>query len=213
MPVYTRKGDQGKTCLANGAKVHKNNERVEIYGSVDELNAAIGFSLALLNEAKAEGKASLLCELARIQHLLFEIGAELAAYRPKADKKDHEKHSSKSALASSFLREEAKSLEESIDAMEASVGPMRFFILPGGSCASAALHLARTICRRLERQMTPYLKAQAKDRTMELEEPGFVSSYVYAFINRLSDYLFIAARYANHIQKTADIAWKKKQAT
>ncbi len=180
--IYTRTGDDGTTGLATGERVKKWDRRVAAYGAVDEANAAIG--LARLH---AGGDPDLDAMLARIQNDLFDLGADLAT--PERDK----------PLAWTPLRivgEQVTRLETEIDAMNAAIPPLDSFVLPGGSPLAAHLHLARTIARRAERLMAE-LAAQPAER---------VSEPALAFINRLSDHLFVAARRANG-NGAGDIKW------
>jgi cob(I)alamin adenosyltransferase len=177
--IYTRTGDGGTTRLASGAKVSKASLRVEAYGGVDETNAAIG--LARLHTS---GDARLDPILARIQNDLFDIGADLAT-PPVADEK-------RPALR--ILDSQVDRLEAEIDAMNDHMAPLTSFVLPGGSAAAAALHLARTICRRAERTAV----------ALAAEEP--VSPAAMKYLNRLSDLLFVAARFAND-EGRADVLW------
>ena len=193
MPIYTRKGDEGHTYLANGSKVSKNHLRVNVYGILDELNSTIGLAAAYL---KGEEAKELYTELCCQQHLLFELGAELAAYENPA------------AQAEAISSLDTQNLETSIDRMEAKVGPMRNFILPGGSLASAALHLARSTCRRLERQMT---KLIYEYENQDEKQKTIIEKEAYRYINRLSDYFFMAARYANSLAGCPDINWQKRK--
>ena len=170
MKIYTRTGDHGETSLFGGARVPKHDPRIEAYGTIDELNSQLGV-------ARASWPASPLDDLfARIQSDLFDIGAHLAAPGstrfPGADPA------------------RVAELEQSIDAMESELPPLRNFILPAGCAAAAQLHVARTVCRRAER-----LVAALQDE----------ASIVY--LNRLSDFLFVAARYANLKHGVADVTW------
>lgn len=178
MKIYTKTGDDGTTALFDGARVHKNHERVELYGDVDELNSVIGVAASFL---KNEGLRK---ELHGIQKDLFALGAKLA--NPKEKKQKNK---------ADFAEEKVTALEKSIDMMEKILVPMTSFILPGGSQAAAFLHLARTVCRRAERKLVALT-------THEDIDPLYVH-----FLNRLSDYLFVAARYANLLEKNLDVPW------
>jgi cob(I)alamin adenosyltransferase len=179
--IYTRTGDDGSTGLANGERRAKCDPRVEAYGDVDETNSAIG--LARLSVAPWPELDAM---LARIQNDLFDLGADLAT--PPSDK----------PLGYEPLRvvaTQVSRLEGEIDALNARLTPLRSFVLPGGHPAAAALHLARAISRRAERRMV----ALAADGET-------VSAAALQFINRLSDFLFVAARIAND-EGLADILW------
>jgi cob(I)alamin adenosyltransferase len=183
--IYTRTGDDGSTGLANGERRAKCDARVEAYGDVDETNSAIG--LARLSTATIPELDAM---LERIQNDLFDLGADLAT--PPSEK----------PLGYEPLRiapVQVARLEQEIDALNARLSPLRSFVLPGGSAAAAALHLARVIARRAERRMVA-LAASGES----VGEPAL------HFINRLSDFLFVAARVANN-DGAADILWKPGQ--
>ncbi len=175
--IYTRGGDKGETSLGSGDRVKKHALRVAAYGTSDEANACIG--LARLH---TEGDADAM--LARIQNDLFDLGADLCT--PEDGKR-----------ANGALRvvdEQVTRLENEIDAMNADLEPLKSFVLPGGTPAAAALHLARTVTRRCERLMT------------ELSESEPVNPAAIKYINRLSDHLFVLARKLNDDGK-ADVLW------
>jgi len=170
MKIYTRTGDKGTTSLVYGQRVPKNDERVEAYGTIDEANSMIGLASSYLKNENHEELKSLLDKFHRIQTLLFHVGAELSTPPQKEVKwKIEGKH--------------IKELEEYIDELDAKVPPLKQFILPGGHPAGAALHVARTIVRRAERCSV----------SIEAINPDAL-----AYLNRLSDFLFVAARYVNH---------------
>ena len=179
--IYTRAGDAGATRLATGESVSKSDLRVEAYGAVDETNACLG--LARLHTA---GQA-LDAILARIQNELFDLGADFST-PAKAD----EPAGSKLRI----LDSQVARLEGEIDALNAELPPLTSFILPGGTAAAAALHLARTVCRRAEREAV---------RLAEAGEP--VSGPALRYLNRLSDLLFVAARFANDAGAT-EVFWQ-----
>ncbi len=165
--IYTRTGDDGTTRLATGAPVSKADLRVEAYGAVDETNSALGL-------ARLHAEAGLDAQLARVQNELFDLGADLST--PPGGK----------APALRIVNAQVARLEAEIDAMNAGLPDLTSFVLPGGTPTAAALHLARTICRRAER---------AAVRLAEAGEP--VEAPALRYLNRLSDFLFVAARYAN----------------
>lgn len=171
MRIYTRSGDKGQTSLIYGQRVAKNDLRVEAYGTCDETNSMIGLALSFLDNEKWDGKAAFLEKLHRVQTILFHVGAELATPNDKKVtwelKKDH-----------------IQELEDQIDEWDEELEPLKQFILPSGHGASSALHTARTIARRAERT--------AVGLADELTNPLVIS-----YINRLSDFLFVAARYVN----------------
>lgn len=181
--IYTRTGDDGSTGLGNGERRAKYDLRVAAYGSIDETNAALGVALLYLNS-----KTDDLCDaIAAIQNDLFDLGSDLAV-PDDCDKKSREKLRITAA--------QVKKLETEIDRLNKQLAPLRSFILPGGSPASAHLHLARTICRRAEREMVEL--AADKNETVNVE--------ALRYINRLSDFLFVAARIANQNGKN-DVLW------
>jgi cob(I)alamin adenosyltransferase len=186
MKIYTRTGDQGETSLFTGERVAKNGQVIEAIGTVDECNCSIGMALSFLGESLA--LLTLKEQLETIQHALFDVGAALATPRTKAS---HNK-----ANKTRFDQEAIALLEQGIDAMDAVLPPLQAFILPGGDSCGAALHLARSICRRAERLVVPLYK-QAD-----------VSEYVLIYLNRLSDYLFVASRYVNQMKHSPETIWK-----
>ena len=178
--IYTRTGDAGTTRLASGAAVSKADPRVEAYGGVDETNAVIG--LARLSTA---GDATLDPILARIQNDLFDLGADLATpHAPNEAERPRLR----------IVESQVTRLEAEIDALNAPMAPLTSFVLPGGSAAAAALHLGRTVCRRAERAC------------VALSEREDVSPEALKYLNRLSDLLFVAARFAND-EGRADVLW------
>ena len=179
--IYTKGGDKGDTSLGSGARVPKHDPRVAAYGTVDETNAAIG--LVRLHSPALRLPLDVDAMLARIQHDLFELGADLC--RPETP-------GEKPALR--IVEAQVERLEREIDAMNATLKPLDSFVLPGGSTVAAHLHLARTVARRAEREIT--LLAAA--------EP--VNPAAIRYINRLSDHLFVASRYANDGGKL-DVLW------
>lgn len=188
--IYTRGGDKGRTSLGDGSRVAKHDPRVEAYGTVDEANAAVG--LARLH---AEGEAEAM--LARIQNDLFDLGADLC--RPEEEESDRKgpekKANAKKAASLRIVEAQVARLEREIDGMNAALQPLESFVLPGGSAAAAYLHLARTVARRAERLMTALAAKRA------------VNPIAIKYINRLSDHLFVLARYLNDRGK-ADILWR-----
>ena len=177
MSIVTKTGDSGTTGLFGGGRISKNSPRLHAYGTVDELNACIGVVLASKGRLQEASD-----QVLHIQNLLFRVGADLATPLVVDAKVDR------------MAKEHVFELEEWIKTLETALPPQTSFILPGGSVASANLHLARTICRRAER----WIVALAREET--------INPAVRIFINRLSDYLFIAARAANHEKGIADTA-------
>jgi cob(I)alamin adenosyltransferase len=184
--IYTRTGDDGTTALGSGERRAKYDLRVAAYGTVDETNAAIG--LARLQTA---GEAELDAMLARIQNDLFDVGADLCM-----PDKGEGLGKGPGGARLDVTDPQVAWLEQQIDRLNAELAPLRSFVLPGGSAAAAFLHLARTVCRRAER-----LIAELKDRPGESVTPAALK-----YVNRLSDFLFVAARFANH-KGAADVLW------
>jgi cob(I)alamin adenosyltransferase len=191
--VYTKFGDEGQTMLASGATVRKDSPRVRAYGEVDELNATLGLvRLELGREPRgqehAEFVATLDDELGRIQQELFNLGAELAT--PEA------------AEGGSKLKVEQRhidALEKSIDRYNESLEPLRSFILPGGGPTGAASHLARTVCRRAERELIALTNTESVRREARI------------YLNRLSDWLFVIARAAAKQLGHAEVLWDQRR--
>jgi cob(I)alamin adenosyltransferase len=183
--IYTRTGDDGTTALGSGARVAKHAQRIAAYGSVDETNAAVGTARQHLGGGAAT-HSELDAMLARIQNDLFDLGADLCAPEEPTPKRERLR-----VTEAQVLR-----LEEEIDRMNAQLSPLRSFVLPGGSPAAAALHVARTVCRRAEREIVALA-----------DRPGeHVSRPVLKYINRLSDLLFVASRTVNDHGKD-DVLW------
>jgi cob(I)alamin adenosyltransferase len=182
--IYTKTGDDGTTALGSGERVPKTNIRIAAYGTVDEANAAIGMARLLLPEDQAAVSAM----LARIQNDLFDLGADLCV-PPRSEPLPYTPLRLKDV--------QVERLEREIDAMNGEMAPLTSFVLPGGSPAGAALHLARTICRRAERCIAE----------LKLAESGQVSDTLCRYINRLSDHLFVASRYVNGKGKN-DLLWR-----
>ncbi|CAN7579095.1 cob(I)yrinic acid a,c-diamide adenosyltransferase [Agrobacterium tumefaciens] len=180
--IYTRTGDKGTTALVSGPRRLKHDLRVEAYGTVDETNSAIG--VARLHTG---GMEKLDAMLFRIQNDLFDLGADLAT----PDSGEPLSYEPLRVVESQVTR-----LENEIDDLNAALEPLTSFVLPGGSAAAASLHMARTVCRRAERLMVE----------LSVTENEIVSPAALKYANRLSDFLFVAARFANDAGK-ADILW------
>lgn len=176
--IYTRGGDTGQTSLGDGSRVDKANLRVEAYGSVDEANAALGVACLY-----AEGEAAAM--LTRIQNDLFDLGADLCT-PPKADEA--------AGQALRVVAAQVARLEAEIDAMNATLPPLSSFVLPGGSAAAAHLHVARTVVRRAERLIAALARVET------------VGGPALAYANRLSDHLFVMARWVN-LAAGGDVLW------
>lgn len=180
--IYTRKGDDGTTALSGGQRVPKDSLRVKAYGTVDELNAAIG--LALANDLSERLQET----LAAVQNELFHLGSDLSFLEEDKEKVD----------IPQIEQRHVERLEAVIDELTAEVGPLENFILPGGSVGAAALHLARTVCRRAERAV------------ISLAEHEAVGKHVIPYLNRLSDALFVMARYENQQRGSPETLWDSR---
>lgn len=181
--IYTKTGDYGKTSLIGGTKVPKSHIRIEAYGTVDELNSNIGLTMDHLTDHAG------ISQLKEIQDRLFTIGSSLAC--------DPEKEP---ALKIPDLKEDdIHLLEQEIDRMNEVLPPMRSFIMPGGHIAVSQAHVTRCVCRRAERIC------------VLMQETGqFVDPLVIKYLNRLSDYLFVLARYTGHLLQAEEIAWRPR---
>ena len=177
--IYTKTGDRGQTALGDGVRVSKTDRRIAAYGMVDELNALLGLAL------QAKPSKALAQSLRTIQHDLFDVGADLCVPQKTA--------SSRTRLR--ITEAYAARLERAIDAGTARLKPLRSFVLPGGTAAAAWLHVARTVCRRAERDV------------VALHEREPVNPQVLTYLNRLSDLLFVMARLANHGGRR-DVLWQ-----
>ncbi|WP_421400207.1 cob(I)yrinic acid a,c-diamide adenosyltransferase [Agrobacterium fabrum] len=180
--IYTRTGDKGTTALVSGPRRLKHDLRVEAYGTVDETNSAIGVA-----RLHTDGLATLDAMLFRIQNDLFDLGADLAT-------PDNGEPLSYEPLR--IVESQVTRLENEIDELNAALEPLTSFVLPGGSAAAANLHMARTVCRRAERLMVE----------LSVTDNEIVSPAALKYANRLSDFLFVAARFANDAGR-ADILW------
>lgn len=181
MKIYTKTGDDGTTGLIGGSRVRKCDPRIELYGTVDELNAAIGLAVVAAGESLLAGL------LLPVQNDLFVIGSHLAT-------PDHEPPAKTNWLPP-IDEQLIQRLEQQIDAAESQLPALRNFILPGGTELGARLHLARTVCRRAERLSVEF----------SLNRP--ISPVIITYLNRLSDWLFVHARLANHLAGVADVPW------
>ncbi len=180
--IYTRTGDDGSTGLAGGQRVDKDSDRVEAYGTVDELNSALGVAVA----SGLDAELAPMC--ARIQNDLFDLGGDLCVLQ-----EDKVKFKLKQIEADQVTR-----LEVWIDKLQESLGPLENFILPGGSPGAAHLHIARCVCRRAERCV------------LRLRRSEPIGPNVVQYLNRLSDLLFVMARYENLRKNHPDVMWDQK---
>ncbi len=191
--IYTRTGDDGTTALGTGERRKKYDLRISAYGSIDETNAAIGVA-----RLHTHDDAALDAALSRAQNDLFDVGADLCTPVKAGGKDDGGKGPGGARLT--VTDQQVTWLEAEIDRLNGDLKPLRSFVLPGGSAAAAYLHLARTICRRAERLIAELA-----------EQPGeTVTSEVLKYVNRLSDFLFVASRYANG-KGVGDVLWKPGQ--
>jgi len=186
LKIYTRTGDQGDTALFGGGRVRKSHPRVDAYGTVDELNAFVGSAISAVRDPDIRAR------LERVQHDLFTLGATLAT--PPLP--EGRRSPSVPDLPSPRIEE----MERWMDEAEEELEPLREFILPGGGPGAAALHVARTVCRRAERAV------------VALGEEAPVDDDVVRYLNRLSDLLFVFARLENARSGTPDVTWRKQSA-
>lgn len=179
MKIYTKTGDKGTTSLVGGTRVSKTHIRLEAYGTVDELNSHLGLLITYLPHQQDQRF------LQHVQDTLFAVGSHLAT--------DQEK--TKLKAASVITPEQVEAMEREIDRLDAQLPPLTAFVLPGGSRGAAVCHICRTVCRRAER------------RILALSEQAEISLQLLAYVNRLSDYLFVLSRKMNLDEKKEEIFW------
>lgn len=179
MKIYTRTGDAGETSLFGGRRVSKDALRIESYGTIDELNSVLG----IIRADNVNAEIDRILDF--VQNQLFTLGADLAT-PVEASQGDIKR----------IGRGDVDALETFIDGLEPSLPPLRSFILPGGLPVAARIHLARTVCRRAERLV------------VRLGREEKIGDFIIVFLNRLSDLLFVVARYANHVANVTEIKWK-----
>ena len=179
MKIYTKTGDKGTTSLVGGTRVPKTHIRLEAYGTVDELNSNLGLLITYLLDGKDKDF------LQQVQDRLFAVGSYLATDREKMELKE----------ASIISSEQVEMVEREIDRLDTLLPPLSAFILPGGSRGAAVCHVCRTVCRRAER------------RILALAEQVEIASELLAYVNRLSDYLFVLSRKMNQDDKKGEIFW------
>ncbi len=184
MPIYTRTGDKGTTSLFDKTRVLKSSDRVETYGTIDELNSMLGAAIAALSSKHKVSIINIKKELELIQHDLLEIGSALA--NPQS-------------LPIKGLSARPTDFEKMIDKMTAKMPELKNFILPGGSRAGSLLHVSRTIARRAERRIVALIQTEDIDQDIVI------------YVNRLSDLLFTMARFANHKEKKKETIWLKNK--
>jgi cob(I)alamin adenosyltransferase len=189
--VYTRKGDGGETGLVGGQRVPKDSQRIEAYGTIDELNAFLGAARSTVNQLVAQQPrlAGLGAILLRVQHELFNLGSILATLPEDVHPRQPRVTDAEITL-----------LEKGMDAMNEDIPPLRSFVLPGGSRIDAELHIARTVCRRAERACVALARVEN------------VPPEAVRYLNRLSDALFVWARWAAHTSGAAETLWEPNQA-
>ena len=180
--VYTRTGDDGTTGLGGGQRVPKDSLRVAAFGTVDELNSQIGVAVALGLVER------LLVALKPIQNELFHVGSDLCILEEDKQKFAVPQIEERHVLA----------LEQLMDELSAQIAPLENFVLPGGTSGAAQLHVARTVCRRAERE------------TIALSRSEPIGAFVIRYLNRLSDALFVMARYENHVREIPDVLWDSR---
>ena len=181
MKIYTKTGDTGETSLFGGGRVPKDASRIEAYGTVDELNSVIGIIMSQTAQKELQQI------LSSIQNDLFVVGADLAT-----------PHSAQNTAVQRISNEQYDPLERIIDRIELHLTPLKTFILPGGSTSAAQLHFARTVCRRAERCV------------VKLSHAENIGNEIIIYLNRLSDLLFVLARYANHLDQHHEIPWQSE---
>ncbi len=189
MKIYTGGGDRGKTSLFSGERVRKDHDRIEAYGDADELNSIIGALISALPEKQQDVRNELQC----IQSDIFHLSSWLATTRGSP---------AENALEE-FKADKITFLENAIDRMEHNLPALKNFIMPGGHPTSAWTHIARTVCRRTERHVLQVIENSVESST----EHQY--SHLQKYLNRLSDYLFMLARYLNQTMGVSEIQWKK----
>ena len=182
--IYTKTGDDGTTSLASGERRKKNDLRIEAYGTIDETNSFIGLARCYLDLS-----SPLYPMIMRIQNELFDLGADLSTSFSEMESKGDLKRNR-------IIEIQVKRIEEELDFLNSELAPLTSFILPGGTLAASAFHCARTVCRRGERII------------VALKEQESINSYALHYVNRLSDFLFVASRYENQFKRTEDVLWK-----
>jgi cob(I)alamin adenosyltransferase len=181
--IYTRTGDKGETGLGDGSRIDKNHPRIEAIGTVDELNSVIGLFIEELIAGDSEGLSQMAVFLRGCQHRIFDLGGELSIPGFEIINASH-----------------VAKIERDLDELNAHLAPLENFILPGGSRLIASAHLARAVCRRAERCV------------VSLNQAEQINEHVLLFLNRLSDYLFVAARTCARITGIDEVLWQKDEA-
>lgn len=189
MKIYTGTGDCGRTSLFSGERVSKSSPRIEAYGDLDELNSVIGAVASSLET----GEPALTDEIQAVQAMLLDAGAWLAATPGAAS----------TQFLTPFTGEPTEFLESAIDRMSDVLPELKQFVLPGGNLAASLAHMARTVCRRTERRVIELVEGEDGGAA-----PTEAMAHILVFLNRLSDYLFVLARYYNHLTGIEDVLWK-----
>lgn len=188
--IYTKTGDKGTTALFGGKRVSKDFEQIEAYGNIDELNSFVGLLRDYLEETGSF--QNIIDELIFIQDRLFSIGSHLATEFDKLEKlKEH---------LPPLNNDDIQKLEKNIDAMESELEPMKYFILPGGNKIVSYCHIARCVCRRAERSIVKFTHIQSE-----------IEPHILPYLNRLSDYFFVLARYLTKKLGAKEIPWVPKR--
>ena len=187
--IYTKTGDQGKTHLAGGQRVSKDDARIECYGTVDELNAFVGLARTTAEQLGVQKLRGFAATLKRVQHELFNLGSILATL-------PEDVHPQQARITQSEIAQ----LEHEIDEANGALAPLRSFVLPGGSRLDAELHVCRTVCRRAERLLVRLAREQD------------VPAEAVQYLNRLSDALFVWSRWVNHALGAVETLWEPNAA-
>jgi cob(I)alamin adenosyltransferase len=185
--VYSKTGDKGTTGLVGGTRVSKGDDRIHLYGEVDELNATLGFAISLIEKHSVKELNDELKFLKGIQYYLFVIGSIFAC-----EKENREKFS-----IPSISELEISNIESNLDRLDAQLQPMKYFVLPGGHEIASQFHVCRTVCRRVERVATAY----------EGSHNGELPQEVLKYLNRLSDFFFVLSRYVNQVTNNEEVSW------
>jgi cob(I)alamin adenosyltransferase len=185
--IYTRTGDKGETGLGDGSRRPKSDARVQAMGDVDETNCAIGLALIAVRHSSDAADLAIEPVLTRVQNDLFDLGADLCVPMQAREAP---------GAVLRVAQSQVQALEHAIDALNAKLHPLRSFVLPGGTAAATALHQARAVCRRAERGLVALAEIEGEE----------VGEAARAYVNRLSDYLFVAARAANDLGQS-DVLW------
>ncbi|MBC7533844.1 MAG: cob(I)yrinic acid a,c-diamide adenosyltransferase [Oligoflexus sp.] len=188
--IYTKTGDQGGTMLASGERISKTAVRIEAYGTVDELNACVGMLRDHMRVDNALPESWIALSLSRIQNELFDLGGELATPT----------HALNPARQKVLNQDDIKVLEDEIDKCNETLAPLANFVLPGGHICNSTAHLARTVCRRAEREVVR-LRAEENDVRVETQ----------IYLNRLSDWLFVISRALSHELNVPEVLWDQRK--